>query len=240
MKKKEDINIGKRIKDIRSKLGLNQKEFSDKIGSRVSALSNWENGRNKPNDIMQQRIAKLAGITVEELTNQNKIFNGKEQLITDLNKEMLSIDKEENKLIREMKELEDRNDPDPQIYAYLSSQISQLGNYQQLLYLAIEFIQNDPPLNFYIHNKLVYFLKPINELNEDDYLKGNNYDNLLVLDTNFQEIENMAITDPSEVIAKFKQYSNGDYYFKLSYNAWFKYTFSKQDLMNNVDPIDLV
>lgn len=233
-------NMAERVKMIRLSLGLTQTEFAEKIGATLPAVSNWENGRNQPNKQRLKQIAKLAGITVEELTNQNKIFNGKEQLITDLNKEMLSIDKEENKLIREMKELKDRNDPDPQIYAYLSSQISQLGNYQQLLYLAIEFIQNDPPLNFYIHNKLVYFLKPINELNEDDYLKGNNYDNLLVLDTNFQEIEKMAITDPSEVIAKFKQYSNGDYYFKFSYNAWFKYTFSKQDLMNNVDPIDLV
>lgn len=67
MKKEQDIKIGQRIKHIRSELGLNQKEFANKIDATVSALSNWENGRNKPNDIMLNNISKLGDITVDEL-----------------------------------------------------------------------------------------------------------------------------------------------------------------------------
>lgn len=67
MKKEQDIKIGQRIKHIRSELGLNQKEFANKIDATVSALSNWENGRNKPNDIMLNNISKIGNITVDEL-----------------------------------------------------------------------------------------------------------------------------------------------------------------------------
>ena len=64
-KKREDIEIGKRIKAIRATLNMNQRDFANKIKSTVSALSNWENGRNKPNDIMLNRISKLGNTTIE-------------------------------------------------------------------------------------------------------------------------------------------------------------------------------
>lgn len=69
--KNEDIALGQRIKDIRASLRMNQKDFSNKIGSTVSALSNWENGRNKPNDIMSREIAKLGNISIDELLGGN-------------------------------------------------------------------------------------------------------------------------------------------------------------------------
>lgn len=70
-KKEEDVLLGKRIKEIRVNLKQDQKTFSEKIGSTVSALSNWENGRNKPNDIMLAEIAKQGNTTVEKLTSFN-------------------------------------------------------------------------------------------------------------------------------------------------------------------------
>lgn len=76
MKKIEDVELGKRIKTIRSELKKDQSQFSKMIGASVSALSNWENGRNKPNDVMLHAIAKLGGITVDELLygNENEIL----------------------------------------------------------------------------------------------------------------------------------------------------------------------
>lgn len=67
MKKIEDILIGNKIKKIRISLGMNQKEFAKIIGSNVSALSNWENGRNKPNMKKLSNIAKIGKTTVEAL-----------------------------------------------------------------------------------------------------------------------------------------------------------------------------
>lgn len=78
IKKKEDIEIGKRIKDIRAGLKMDQKTFSGKLGCTVSALSNWENGRNKPNDIMIKEISRLGGVSVDYLLNGYKDLLGNE------------------------------------------------------------------------------------------------------------------------------------------------------------------
>ena len=64
MKKKEDIILGKRIKDIRINLNYDQKRFAKEIGATVSALSNWENGRNKPNMEKLSNIAKIGDTSV--------------------------------------------------------------------------------------------------------------------------------------------------------------------------------
>lgn len=54
-------DLGQRIKAIRSELNLSQKELAEKIGTTISAVSNWECGRNNPNSVMVQRLDKLAG-----------------------------------------------------------------------------------------------------------------------------------------------------------------------------------
>ncbi|MGH1760040.1 helix-turn-helix domain-containing protein [Enterococcus gallinarum] len=82
-KKPEDIAIGQRIKDIRAFLKMDQKTFANTIGCTVSALSNWENGRNKPNDIMLREIAKIGSVSVRYLlTGQD---NEKSKLEADIN-----------------------------------------------------------------------------------------------------------------------------------------------------------
>lgn len=70
--KTEDIKLGQRIKKIR--LGHNiygkkyrQKDFANEIEATVQALSNWENGRNKPNDVRLLEISNIGGISVNEL-----------------------------------------------------------------------------------------------------------------------------------------------------------------------------
>ena len=59
--------VGVRIKDIRLEKGMEQQEFANIINATVSALSNWENGRNLPNKERLKNIADLAGITVQKL-----------------------------------------------------------------------------------------------------------------------------------------------------------------------------
>ncbi|MFL2134951.1 helix-turn-helix domain-containing protein [Ruoffia sp. FAM 24228] len=71
--KQSDIELGKRIKYIRSSLKMDQKSFANLIDATVSALSNWENGRNAPNDIRLKAIADIAGISVEELKYGNEL-----------------------------------------------------------------------------------------------------------------------------------------------------------------------
>lgn len=59
--------VGKRIQAIRFAKGMDQTQFSDIIHATVSALSNWEAGRNLPNKERLKNIADLAGITVQKL-----------------------------------------------------------------------------------------------------------------------------------------------------------------------------
>lgn len=72
--------LGLKITEIRINIGVNQKEFAKMINSTVSAVSNWENGRNKPNKERMRRIAELSSKTVSELI---KPTNTKLVTITD-------------------------------------------------------------------------------------------------------------------------------------------------------------
>lgn len=59
--------IGQKIKSIRRSLGYSQLEFSKAIGATKSAVNNWENGYNYPNNERLKVIAELGGMTVKEL-----------------------------------------------------------------------------------------------------------------------------------------------------------------------------
>lgn len=67
-----DQEIGLRIKKIRKEKGLTLKEFGKMVDAPFSAVSNWENGRNKPNNERLKSIAELGGISVDELLYGNR------------------------------------------------------------------------------------------------------------------------------------------------------------------------
>ncbi|AMC00138.1 transcriptional repressor DicA [Aerococcus viridans] len=63
----QNKRLGERIKKIRKKLGMSQLEFSKAIGATKSAVSNWENGYNAPNNERIKAIANLGNTTVDAL-----------------------------------------------------------------------------------------------------------------------------------------------------------------------------
>lgn len=65
--------IGKKIKAIRKSLGFSQLEFSKAIGATKSAVNNWENGYNYPNNERLKVIAELGNTTVNQLLNSNPL-----------------------------------------------------------------------------------------------------------------------------------------------------------------------
>lgn len=66
------LKVGARIRSIRKSLGVNQKDFAKLVNATVPAVSNWENGRNLPNNERLKVIAKLDNISVDELLYGNK------------------------------------------------------------------------------------------------------------------------------------------------------------------------
>ena len=65
--------IGKKIKSIRKNLGYSQLEFSKVVGATKSAVANWENGYNYPNNDRLKEIAELGNTTVFQLLNSNQL-----------------------------------------------------------------------------------------------------------------------------------------------------------------------
>lgn len=53
------MEISKYIKKLRSKLGLTQKEFADKIGKDRSSIANYETGRAIPPGNILLKIQEL-------------------------------------------------------------------------------------------------------------------------------------------------------------------------------------
>lgn len=69
--KPDPLAVRYRIKSIRGKLGLNQKDFAKLIDATVPAVSNWENGRSLPNNERLKRIAAVGNTTVDDLIKGN-------------------------------------------------------------------------------------------------------------------------------------------------------------------------
>ena len=63
-----DNNIGENIKRRRTKLGLSQEDFAQKSGVKYTTLTKIESGVIKtPSVLMVEKIAKILGVSIEEL-----------------------------------------------------------------------------------------------------------------------------------------------------------------------------
>lgn len=82
----DPIKVGKRINQIRTKLGLSMDEFASKIDSKAKSgtVSNWETGKNLPNNKRLKKIAELAGIRPKYLLTGNPYDNLSEEEINEM------------------------------------------------------------------------------------------------------------------------------------------------------------
>ena len=69
-----DMTIGKRIAHFRKEKGLTQEELAGHMGISPQAVSKWENDQTCPDISALPKLAKLFGVTVDEL------LEGKEAL----------------------------------------------------------------------------------------------------------------------------------------------------------------
>ena len=69
-----DMTIGKRIAFLRKEKGLTQEELAQHMGISPQAVSKWENDQTCPDISAQPKLARLFGVTVDEL------LEGKEAL----------------------------------------------------------------------------------------------------------------------------------------------------------------
>lgn len=55
------------LRKLRESVGLRQIDVAKKVGVDQGAVSKWENGENKPCMKYRKKLAKLYGVTVDEL-----------------------------------------------------------------------------------------------------------------------------------------------------------------------------
>ena len=65
----DKLTIGKKIMEVRIKVGYNQTEFAKRIGVAKQTLSNWEHGRNMPDIITLCDIASICGLSLDSFIN---------------------------------------------------------------------------------------------------------------------------------------------------------------------------
>ena len=83
--------IGQKIKAIRKSLGYSQLEFSKVVGATKSAVANWENGYNHPNNDRLKVIAGLGNTTVNQLLNSNPLSDySTDELLQELKRRGIS------------------------------------------------------------------------------------------------------------------------------------------------------
>lgn len=62
-----EMTIGKRIAQLRREKGLTQEELSQKMEVSAQAVSKWENDQTCPDIASLPKLAKILGVTVDEL-----------------------------------------------------------------------------------------------------------------------------------------------------------------------------
>ena len=59
--------IRNRIKEYRARHGMKQEELARLVGVRRGTIGNLENGRYNPSLVLAWRIAKVFGVTIEDV-----------------------------------------------------------------------------------------------------------------------------------------------------------------------------
>lgn len=72
------INIGARIKELRTFAHFTQSELAEKIGITKSAIANWETGRTRPDFPILPALCHALHISFDELLGNERLSNDKE------------------------------------------------------------------------------------------------------------------------------------------------------------------
>lgn len=85
------MTLGNRLKKLREKIEMEQKDVADKIGVKNNTLSQYESDKRQPDYDILQKLAKLYNVTIDYLitgdeqinekkTNSNLFFFNKDEL----------------------------------------------------------------------------------------------------------------------------------------------------------------
>ena len=70
-----------KLREYRERVGLRQVDVAKKLNVNQTAVSKWENGGNPISRKYQKKLAKLYGITVDELLSEDTSTNGEKEAL---------------------------------------------------------------------------------------------------------------------------------------------------------------
>lgn len=65
------MDIGKKIMDLRKKIGLSQEELAEKVGVARQTISKWELGETAPDIKQSKKLSEIFNISLDELTDND-------------------------------------------------------------------------------------------------------------------------------------------------------------------------
>lgn len=195
------MSIGTRIKELRLERNMTQKDFAEEIGISRSYLGDLENDRKSPS---AETISKLSdklnvssayffggekdNSTLEKKSDDESYFDTHQTDFQKLDGILLGISIQAEKDFITL----NNSDEDPLVLGAILNDISGIeigAEYQR------ELIRKRPlDYSFYVFNHIIYILKPVNELSDDDYKIALDYF------TGIQVIHEDPITLEKEVI----------------------------------------
>ena len=66
-----DMNVGKNIKQLRLHKKMTQSQLAERLGVSSQAVSKWEKDINAPDIALLPEIAKIFGVSIDELFLDN-------------------------------------------------------------------------------------------------------------------------------------------------------------------------
>ena len=79
----DNIKIGKLIAECRREKGLTQKQLADELNLSNKTISKWESGSGSPDISNLSEVAKVVGITVDELINGERKIEQEDRITSE-------------------------------------------------------------------------------------------------------------------------------------------------------------
>lgn len=95
------MNIGTRIKTLRTQKKWNQSELGEKLGLGFGAISSFENGKNNPSIEIVEKLSIIFGVSTDYLITGKEGTNE----ISEQEREILSVLREDKAMTNAMMEV---------------------------------------------------------------------------------------------------------------------------------------
>lgn len=132
------MDIGTRIKDLRSEKNLTQTKLGEVIGVEKSTVSMYENGNSTPNDDIKKMLANFFNVSLDYLIGVSDIRNPYKESETSSEKNSSLTTKDERDIAKKLSSILDEMSNSSDALMFDGERIEMDEESQELLRASIE------------------------------------------------------------------------------------------------------